>query len=338
MGSFKYICFLIQLLLVISCTTYRNKRIGHDPPDYSDTYYWAALPSMKDSADIVPKNSGLKDEQEHAKADVFFIHPTTHVGRKEWNSNLHDTASRNKTSRLCCRYEASAFNNCCRVYVPHYRTAKILTYFVSKKKKQKVFDVAYGDVKAAFLYYLRHYNNGRPFIIAAHSQGAEHAIRLCKEFFDKDSVLSKKLIAAYIPGAIVFKDTYTFFKPCEDSSETGCYLTWNSVPYGSLFFLGKPIKNAVCVNPLTWKINKEHAPADLNKGGLPFSFDRIDVHIADAQISPHGLLWIHKPHYSSLDYPKINSRSYHFLDFSLFYMNIRENAKQRIDAYFSRIK
>ena len=32
--------------------------------------------------------------------------------------------------------------------------------------------------KAAFQYYLEHYNNGRPFIIASHSQGTYHAKRL----------------------------------------------------------------------------------------------------------------------------------------------------------------
>jgi hypothetical protein len=39
-------------------------------------------------------------------------------------------------------------------------------------------------VKTAFLYYLQHYNNGRPIIIASHSQGATHGKRLLKEFFD----------------------------------------------------------------------------------------------------------------------------------------------------------
>src|SRR5437016_2511754 len=48
------------------------------PPDYSKTSSWAALPSIKDSADAVPAQSGLKDEQAAAVADVFFIHPTTY--------------------------------------------------------------------------------------------------------------------------------------------------------------------------------------------------------------------------------------------------------------------
>jgi len=46
------------------------------------------------------------------------------------------------------------------------------------------FELAYRDVKAAFLYYLEHNNSGRPIIIASHSQGSTHAKRLLKELFD----------------------------------------------------------------------------------------------------------------------------------------------------------
>ena len=53
------------------------------------------------------------------------------------------------------------------------------------------------DVKAAFQYYLEHYNNGRPIIIASHSQGTTHAKRLLKEFFD-GTALQHQLVAAYL--------------------------------------------------------------------------------------------------------------------------------------------
>jgi hypothetical protein len=280
----------------------------------------------------------LKDEQENAKADVFFVHPTNYSKGKKWNANLNDTAVRNNTDRLSCKFQAGAFNNCCKVYMPRYRTAKILSYFIPKKTKREVFDIAYNDVKAAFLYYLQNYNKDRPFIIAAHSQGSAHAMRLCKEFLDKDSPLNKKLVAIYLPGAIVTKDTFRLLKPCEDSLQTACYVTWNCVRYGELFFLGKPVKDAVCVNPLTWKTTKEAAIDSLNKGSVPFTFDKIDKYIFDAQISPNGLLWVHKPDKDRKDYPRINTRSYHFLDYNLFYMNIRLNVKTRIDSYFGKAK
>lgn len=47
-------------------------------PDYSQETYWSALPSKKDSADHLPKNSVFEivDNQNNAPADVFFIYPT----------------------------------------------------------------------------------------------------------------------------------------------------------------------------------------------------------------------------------------------------------------------
>ncbi len=56
------------------------------------------------------------------------------------------------------------------------------------QKSIDAFDLAYEDLKTAFENYLKHYNKGRPIIIASHSQGSLHALRLrlkinsCRKF------------------------------------------------------------------------------------------------------------------------------------------------------------
>ena len=70
-------------------------------------------------------------------------------------------------------------------------------YFLATMKKIQAFELAYQDVKKAFEYYLEHYNNGRPIIIASHSKGSTHTIRLLKEFFDGKQ-LKEKLVMAYL--------------------------------------------------------------------------------------------------------------------------------------------
>jgi len=60
---------------------------------------------------------------------------------------------------------------------------------------QKNLELAYQDVKTAFEYYLKNWNQDRPIIIASHSQGSVHAQRLLKEFFE-DKPLAKQLVAA----------------------------------------------------------------------------------------------------------------------------------------------
>ena len=89
-----------------------------------------------------------------------------------------------------------------------------------------------------------------------------------------------------------------------------------------------------CVNPLTWKTDTIPADASLDHGSVPFGFYRIDKGIATAKVSSTGLLWVHKK--SLIGYS--GGRNYHILDYNLFWMNIRENVKQRIDKYFEMKK
>ena len=64
------------------------------------------------------------------------------------------------------------------------------------------FATAYADIKAAFEYYLKNYNHGRPIIIASHSQGSTHALHLLKDYFE-NKPLQKQLVAAYIVGMTI---------------------------------------------------------------------------------------------------------------------------------------
>ena len=65
------------------------ERVQHpSSPDYTQEKYWAALPTVKDSADAVPYGSGLIDGQSTAKADVFFIYPTIYLSGGNWNADV----------------------------------------------------------------------------------------------------------------------------------------------------------------------------------------------------------------------------------------------------------
>ncbi len=62
--------------------------------------------------------------------------------------------------------------------------------------------LAFSDVQRAFRHYLATENKGRPFIIAAHSQGARLAIELLQTDIFKTPI-KKRLLAAYVIGAWV---------------------------------------------------------------------------------------------------------------------------------------
>ena len=92
-------------------------------------------------------------------------------------------------------------------YMHHDIDRQYLNHFLAHGRVigKQALDFAYQDVKAAFEYYLKHYNNGRPIIIASHSQGTWHAESLLHDYFENDSTLRKRLVAAYLIGGWVKK-------------------------------------------------------------------------------------------------------------------------------------
>ena len=305
-------------------------------PDYSDETNWAALPGRQDAADWVPENSGLTDNQDSAKADVFFIHPTTDLYGLSGNADLDKEKINNITDKTTIKYQASVFNGSCKVYAPRYRQAALHNFFTrNSENAQEAFDLAYADVKSAFEYYLKHYNNGRPIIIAGHSQGSKHAARLLKEFFD-DTPLQKQLVEAYVIGFPTRADQYQYLKVSEDSDNVGgiiSYCTFAMDP--PLDKLLNDYNGVICVNPLSWTTDKEFVPAKYHLGGISRDWDGVKSKLIGAKCG-NGILEIQKPAVSG--YEPLLKYNYHLHDYSLFYMNIRENVAHRVQVYLDQNK
>jgi hypothetical protein len=202
------------------------------PPDYTSLNYWAAHPNKRDNADSLPATF-LTDEQATAQADVFFVYPTIYTGVKKdqtsWNSDVNDEVLNETIDNTTILHQASVFNGAGRIYAPRYRQAHMNVYFdkVRREDAKNAMAFAYEDVKMAFEYYLKHYNNGRPIIMAAHSQGTNHTEQLLKEYFDgKD--LQNQLVAAYLIGMPIVADSFNTIPPCTTPTQTGCFCSWNA--------------------------------------------------------------------------------------------------------------
>ena len=298
-------------------------------PDYSNENNWAALPNKKDNAHLVPSNSELKENEDSALVDVFFIHPTTYY-KKTWNADVSYERLNIFTGKTTILHQGSVFNESCKIYAPRYRQATLYSFMDKNSNGLKALDLAYQDIRESFKYFLQNYNKGRPFIIASHSQGSRHAKRLLAEFIEKDTALYNRMVAAYIIGFQIKEGELTVIKPCHSATETNCFVTWNTVLKGktSDFF-----RSYVCTNPLTWTTDTTYASHDKNLGSVPKSFKRIDKNTVDAQVI-NGLLNVTEPKYSG--YPIIYGGSFHLVDYNLFYMNIRQNVSDRIKAYFAQ--
>jgi hypothetical protein len=328
--------FLALILLFVAYTSFAQPPVADSfsvQVDYSQLSNWAAHPWKKDPSDSVPEPL-RKDYHADSSVDVFFIHPTTYTNPEKqfgWNGPVDDTALNKKTDGSTILYQASIFNEAGRVFAPRYRQANLGAYFTQDTATAlEAFDRAYEDVKAAFQYYLEHYNNGRPIIIASHSQGTTHAKRLLKEFFD-GKPLQHQLVAAYLVGMAVEPDYFTSIPVCQTPGETGCICSWRTFKedYEPLYVHQEKF-TAIVTNPLTWNIHEPVASRSSNKGAVLLKFNKIIPHPVNAEVHD-GVLWVEKPHFFGNLF--FTSKNYHIGDYNLFYMNVRENAKERINAF-----
>lgn len=339
----KYIIYTFVLLAFANCNlpvnTYKPKEKFENVatpkmPDYTKTEHWAALPTKKDNADKVPSDS-LKDKQKTAQADVFYVYPTLYDGSKSeyknWNADVNDVAFNQVVQDLAITNQATVFNAAGRIYIPYYRQAHLYAYWSKDTASaKKAFKTAYLDVKAAFEYYLENYNDGRPIIIASHSQGTNHCEQLLKDFFDGKE-LQNQLVAAYLVGMPLERGTFKTIFPCRNASETGCFCSWNT--YASDYFpknYTEKLYNAVATNPLNWTTDGTPADYAENKGGLMPDFTLVPD--ASNAKSVRGMLWIDKLNIN-VPAPFLLQKNWHVADYNLFWMNIRENAVNRVEVF-----
>ncbi|MFB9291965.1 DUF3089 domain-containing protein [Persicitalea jodogahamensis] len=315
------------------------KPIPNPLPDYALTSTWAALPEVADAADRVPLRSDFEDQQASARADVFFIYPTTYVqspdGRFPWNASLADSALNLATDESTILNQASVFNGSCRVYAPRYRQAHFYAFLTpNNDDKVQALNFAYADVRTAFEYYLQHYNQGRPIVIAAHSQGTLHAVRLMKEFFD-NKPLGDQLVVAYLIGMPVQPDEFRTIPPGGAPGQTRCFVSWRT--FAKNYYpdwYQKEVNTAVCTNPLSWKTDDAYVSQKENLGGVGLKYTYYPQ-LADAQCH-EGLLWISKPYIKGRAF--ISNKNWHNADINLFWANVRQNVQTRIDAFISKEK
>lgn len=341
--------FIVACLFLMSCSQSNYSKYGqiyesevlNELPDYSNLSYWAAHPDKKDPSDSIPKNV-VNNQIQSKEVDVFFVYPTSYLDRTlpyGYNAPLKESKINIYTDYTAILYQASVFNEVGKIYAPRYRQANILAYYpvtpADTIKAIAAFDLAYSDVKKAFEYYLANNNNGRPIIIASHSQGSTHTIRLLKEFFD-NKPLAKQLVAAYVVGMALNPNNYSNLKACEIPNQTGCICAWRTFMEGHIEpFVAKENFKSMVTNPLSWSNTDTAVDRKLNDGSLLYNFNKLLPKVAGA-INHEGVLWTPKPKFFGNFV--IKTKNYHVADYNLYYSSIRKNAALRVSSFLQNQK
>ena len=294
--------------------------------DYSDMANWAYYGSEEDRA-----------------VDVFFIAPTNVLGDSD-HLTADLTNEDEKTAILASiGMQTGIYNETCRFYAPYYRQITMAAYELSETEREAYLVSAYADIKAAFARYMEQENNGRPFIIAGFSQGADHGLRLLKDYM-QDSDFADKLIAAYLIGWRVTDEDLKEvpdLKMAQGETDTGVIISFDCeaeyvddtiiVPKGVFTY---------SINPLNWKTDDTPASKETNLGYVyPASDGSVKTEInqlCGAYIDPErGTLKV--TDITPEDYPAVLSifpeGSYHIYDYEFFYRNLQENVAVRTESY-----
>lgn len=309
-------------------------------PNYNSLGMWAAHPWKRDPSDSTPRPyiTNRKDTM----VDVFFIHPTTYtqddaVANKPytiqyWNASVLDEALNNKTDESSILNQASPFN-VYRVFAPRYRQAHIKSFSLPDSISKSFFDTAYADVKNAFEYYLDHFNQGRPFIIASHSQGTLHAGRLIRELIE-EKPLQHQMVAAYIIGLAVPVSYFKTLPLCDNPEGTGCFVSWRTYKKGYVPpRVSAEKEKSYVVNPISWRTDSAWISRKQQKGAVLYQFNKPKAQNVGAGI--HGnVLWSDKPRFFGNLF--FTQKNYHVGDINLFWKDIRDNVDLRVNAYRAR--
>ena len=117
----------------------------------------------------------------------------------------------------------------------------------------------------AFRYYMKHLNNGRQFVLAGFSQGAQLSIEIVKAMREEEL---SKMAAAYIIGyRLTGEDlSHPNIKAAEDETSRGVCISFNSALSEKGIWEMTSGGAATCINPLNW--HRDTTAAVLEYNGL----------------------------------------------------------------------
>ncbi|WP_407399126.1 DUF3089 domain-containing protein [Anaerovibrio sp.] len=297
-----------------------------DAIDYSQKANWYQIPNI------------TKD------VDTFFIYPTEYIGMNESDPDyapLDNPEMRDGVKNMDHRFMASAYEEATNVFMPYYRQASLRTQLNARYKTGDARNALkdstpYNDITAALDYYFENYNNGRPFIIAGHSQGSAITSLVLMNYFKEHPEYYNRMVAAYAIGYSITKDDLKanqHLKFATGEGDTGVIISWNTEgPKNVKENAPNPVvlPNAISINPINWKLDGTYAPASENLGSLVpgenSSEDKIGDLGADAQVDPDRGVVVTNTPFEPMEATGIfGPQSFHNGDYIFYYNNIKDN-------------
>mmetsp|Transcript_94621 Transcript_94621/g.237374 ORF Transcript_94621/g.237374 Transcript_94621/m.237374 type:complete len:489 (-) Transcript_94621:171-1637(-) len=230
-----------------------------------------------------------------------------HTMAEQWNLplNAEGFTERQLSAKVVEQMEmrvaagASCFNRTCRVYAPKYRQIHVGAFAhlpalarltddpaarsgpARPRELGQAIDLAYGDIRRAFLHFVSDPETAeRPFILAGHSQGVIHLVRLLQEEVEDHPERCARFVHAYLTGFSVPMDLFSRslrrVRPSTSASDVCSVSSWRTAAVGHLsprflrsaaFYAGEGWQDTqdremLTNNPITWCQGPERSASD----------------------------------------------------------------------------
>ena len=307
-----------------------------DPSDYSDADNWLNIPEIIYDVDTVYVYPTVYSDSGADAPEIVPIDNETMRAGAQSNFAVY----------------SAAYSHCTNVFAPYYRQTNMYTYagldsegiLEFQQREQRT------DIYAALDYYFEHYNDGRPYILAGHSQGSMMIRIVLREYMRAHPEYYGNMVAAYVLGYSMTTDDLEYnpeLRFAQGADDTGVVISWNIEGPGNKDQSSIVVcENAVSINPINWRTDETYAPAEDNLGTYtvrsgtnelepyPVKADaRVDVGRGVVVCTSEGLPSISDRSAASAYY--FGPESYHNGDYLFYFDNIKENVKLRTERFLS---
>ncbi|MDE2523968.1 MAG: DUF3089 domain-containing protein [Methanocorpusculum sp.] len=332
---FSMVICAVLLVFGAGCITFPQSSAGGPvveypnvvgtPSDYGDSDNWMHLPD----AVVYP-------------VDVIYLYPTAYSDANGTRVSEITDAGMRTAAREIYLGQATAFETTGNLFAPYYRqlNGALFSTMTNADILAGGWNEPRTDVYAALDYYFVHYNSGRPYILAGHSQGSNMINIVLDEYMELHPEYYERMIVAYQIGCSLTTDFLMenpHVRAAAGADDLGVVVSWNTEGPGNLYAESLVVdKNAVSINPLNWRTDEMYAGVSENPGSLVETGDGgliVGAGIADARVNlTRGSVICTSVDPAVYAIPAVDvfgPESYHGYDYGFYFVSLRENAELR---------
>ncbi len=314
--------------------------------DKQDADTSAIADLVGEPSDYAQEENWLKIPEITHEVDTFYLYPTSYMDEAEDAKPICDIDNKKVQDRARLVYEnqATVYEESTNVFAPFYRQSNI--YQVAGMSNEELEEYQRNeqrtDVYAALDYYFENYNEGRPFIIAGHSQGSIMTKIVLGEYMQAHPEYYERMVAAYPIGYSITRDwleDHSYLKFAQGADDTGVIVSWNTEGKGNKGQQNLVVEpNSISINPINWKLDDTYAGFEENLGSRIMNEEtgnyEIVKGVADAQIdTERGVVICTTENVEYAPEALFGPESLHSHDYDFYYENLRENVKTRVEAF-----